>query len=143
MLKNVELQSDPLIELMCSVDNSKVMPDLLETGVYLFEHVNHKYILGLADLEFEYQYPRIDFPAYGVCDTWEQLKAALPPVIFEPGRDFVITLAVIERAKQDPEGGWRYHKWGPYIGTQNPRHEYLYDDKHIDKVYCWWIYELP
>lgn len=32
--------------------------------------------------------------------------------------------------------------WGAYIGNQNPQHEYIYDDKHIDKVYCYHIYEI-
>jgi hypothetical protein len=41
-----------------------------------------------------------------------------------------------------PKSGWRYHKWGDYIGSQNPQSEYLYDDTHIDAVWTFHIYEL-
>lgn len=48
----------------------------------------------------------------------------------------------MERCEQYPEGGWRWHKWGPYIGVQNPQCEYLYDEKNIDVVYTYHIYEI-
>jgi hypothetical protein len=144
MLTDVQLVSDPIIEMICTVDEKRVEPIAHpEAGVYIFEHFNPGYQLGVNDLEYDYQYPRVEPSSYGVCDNWEQLKAALSPFVFEPGRNFVIALTLVKREDQSSEGGWRYHKWGPYIGVQGPSHEYLYDDKHIDQVYCWHIYELP
>ena len=31
-------------------------------------------------------------------------------------------------------GGWRWHKWGEYIGVHEPQHEYLSYEKGIDYV---------
>lgn len=79
---------------------------------------------------------------YGVCDNYKQILERYNNLLSNPNKNYVIGLSVVERKNQSPEGGWRWHKWGEYIGTQNPEHEYLYDDTHIDKVYCFHIYEI-
>lgn len=38
--------------------------------------------------------------------------------------------------------GWRWHKWGEYIGKQNPCCEYLEDEPEIEKVVCFSIYKV-
>lgn len=80
--------------------------------------------------------------ATGVCDSYEQVLEKYKEKIDDPNRNYVIGLSTVERVKQPSDGGWRWHKWGEYIGTQNPEHEYIYDDTHIDKVYCFHIYEI-
>jgi hypothetical protein len=45
------------------------------------------------------------------------------------------------KANQSHEGGWRWHKWGEYIGKYEPQYEYLYDEPEIEKVYVYHIYE--
>ena len=45
----------------------------------------------------------------------------------------------------DPEAafsGWRWHKWGKYIGTQHPQCEYLNDEPEITEVLCFSIYQV-
>jgi hypothetical protein len=38
-------------------------------------------------------------------------------------------------------GGWRWHKWGPYIGKGEPTTEYLDDeDGFADGVYVYHFY---
>lgn len=39
-------------------------------------------------------------------------------------------------------GGWRWHKWGAYIGTQNPHCEYLDDEPEINEVLIFSIYKV-
>lgn len=78
--------------------------------------------------------------SYGVCDSYEQILE-LYPELENSERQFVVTLTKVEREDQPEDFGWRWHKWGSYIGTQDPQHEYLYDDTHIDQVYCYHIYE--
>lgn len=78
---------------------------------------------------------------YGVCDNWEQITARWPHLVADPEAYF-ISMVEIRREHQSPDGGWRWHKWGEYIGTQKPEHEYLYDEKHIDVVYTYHIYRL-
>lgn len=83
----------------------------------------------------------------GVCDNFHQILDRASnildnDVLGNPDRNFVIGLSTVEKSKQSSEGGWRWHKWGEYIGTQNPQCEYLYDEPEIDKVYCYHIYEI-
>lgn len=79
---------------------------------------------------------------YGVCDNPEQMLAHYDGVLNSCIRRYCVFFTRLDRQDEPPEGGWRWHKWGPYIGTQNPRHEYLYDDTHIDTVWCYHVYEL-
>jgi len=51
-------------------------------------------------------------------------------------------LRVIRKDLEPTDGGWRWHKWGEYIGTQNPQMEYIHDEPEIEKVYVYHIYEL-
>ena len=79
---------------------------------------------------------------YGVCDNYEQVLEKYKDILNDTDKNYVIGMCTIDREKQPTEGGWRWHKWGEYIGNQNPEHEYLYDDTHIDRVYCFHIYEI-
>lgn len=57
-------------------------------------------------------------------------------------RKFVITMTPIFKEAQPEHNGWRWHKWGQYIGDFEPKHEYLYDEKSIDYVYCFTVLEV-
>jgi hypothetical protein len=51
-------------------------------------------------------------------------------------------LSYIESLESKLDFMWRWHKWGEYIGTKNPQHEYLYDeDESIQEVFCYHIYK--
>jgi hypothetical protein len=79
---------------------------------------------------------------YGVCDNYEQILAKYAELFNDSNKKYVVGLSTVERKTQPSDGGWRWHKWGEYIGILNPQHEYIYDDTHIDKVYCYHIYEI-
>ncbi|MHA1169977.1 MAG: hypothetical protein ACTSRU_19285 [Candidatus Hodarchaeales archaeon] len=76
---------------------------------------------------------------YGVCDNIDQILKRYPE-LEQPDRYFMVTLKEIRREDQPDRGGWRWHKWGEYIGDQKSEHEYLYDEE-IDSVICFHIYE--
>jgi hypothetical protein len=61
---------------------------------------------------------------FGVCDRWEQIVKTWPELLTDP-RHFVIGLAEVRRDEQPAWGGWRWHKWGEYIGDFEPQQEYL------------------
>ena len=48
--------------------------------------------------------------------------------------------------KEPGEGGWRWHKWGPYIGKHDVQHEYLADEDLSDIgqefVYIFHLYQF-
>lgn len=77
---------------------------------------------------------------YGVADTIDQ--------ILEYHADFisgeapqVLSVCRIKRDEQG-ESGWRWHKWGQYIGTQEPTTEYIKDEPVIEEVLVYSIYNL-
>jgi hypothetical protein len=57
-------------------------------------------------------------------------------------RKFVILMTPIFREDQPEDGGWRWHKWGQYIGDFEPQCEYLYDEQGIDYVWVFNILEV-
>jgi len=78
---------------------------------------------------------------YGVCDNIEQLLEKCPNLEKDPNRQFVIIICEIVASEQSEEGGWRWSKWGDYIGDHKITAEYLYDEKEISSVYVYHIYE--
>jgi hypothetical protein len=77
---------------------------------------------------------------YGVCDGIDNLLEVIPELL-SPDREFVVLLTKITKSGQPRYEGWRWHKWGDYIGTQTPTTEYIYDEPEIELVYCYHIYE--
>ena len=77
---------------------------------------------------------------YGVCDDVAQLLSLYD---FEADpRKMVILFTEMRREDQSREGGWRWHKWGPYVGLKNPQYEYLHDEHDIESVMVFHIYEV-
>ena len=147
-------QRNPMGAMVANVNNNIENVVRLQKGIYqcghwqfdseIMDEVSSLYPDG-GDIDLfpptkrEWDLQRDIFP-FGVCDSPTQLLEAYD---FEKDpRKFVISLVLIERKKQSHEGGWRWHKWGFYIGDQNPTHEHLFDDIHIDQVYTYHIYEL-
>lgn len=133
--------SDPIMKMVAIVNGNDPEVRTLRTGVYQIGSFGSSGVLR----NYEH-YPKFDKPeeedwrnAYGVCDNLEQLLKHFPE-LEAPGREFVVTLTEVRRENQSPDGGWRWHKWGPYIGTHEPKHEYLYDES-IDAVLVYHIYE--
>jgi hypothetical protein len=78
---------------------------------------------------------------YGVCDSPEQVLAKWPQLATDPRR-FVVLFGEIRKEDQPEQGGWRWHKWGEYIGTKEPQYEYLADEEDIDSVLIFQIVQL-
>jgi hypothetical protein len=57
-------------------------------------------------------------------------------------KKFVILLTPIIRKLEPEYGGWRWHKWGQYIGKFESKCEYIHDETGIDYVYCFSIIEV-
>jgi hypothetical protein len=78
--------------------------------------------------------------SYGVCDGPDQLLSLYD---FEADpRQLFITMVHLTRGSQPRDGGWRWHKWGPYVGNKKPQCEYLHDEPEIEEVYTYHIYEV-
>ncbi len=80
--------------------------------------------------------------ASGVCDDYKQVIDYHSDLVNDPNKYYVIFLSSVYRCDQPSNGGWRWCKWGEYIGTQNPTYEYIYNEPEIEKVYCYMICEV-
>ncbi|MCK9567534.1 hypothetical protein M0R72_01130 [Candidatus Pacearchaeota archaeon] len=77
---------------------------------------------------------------YGVCDSPEQFLASDVYKFYnERPEEFIATLTEVRKDDQPKQGGWRWHKWGPYIGTHEKQFEYLADEEGIERVFCYHI----
>ena len=84
---------------------------------------------------------------YGVADNASQVLDYYEHLLrqhrdYMNSRKFIITMTPIFREDQDKDGGWRWHKWGVYIGEFEHKCEYLYDEQGIDYVWVFNILEV-
>lgn len=90
------------------------------------------------------KYPKFndrDLGPYGVCDSVENFKEVYASLLTDP-RSFCVLFTPMRRSEQSPDGGWRWHKWGSYIGKMDPQCEYLYNEPLIEEVFVFSILEL-
>ena len=137
---------DPIARVIAQVNGNKFIVTRVRQGVYQIPTFSgERFIAG--------QYTVNNYPvfgpapdgeyrgAYGVCDDANQILVTYPELM-ESERRFTVTLCEVRHEEESETGGWRWHKWGRYIGTFEPQHEYLNDEVGIDRVFCYHIYEL-
>lgn len=156
LLRNYENDS---IMAIFSLMNPGKDPDnkLLEYGVYEVAYGNLCNVLrgmcrsieGLTLEEWpEFEGPNLAndsedwFNSYGVCDSYQQVFDKCPEIKDSTDRYFLVSVTPVNKSEQSPEGGWRWHKWGPYIGEGEPTREYLYDEPDFETVYCYHVFEF-
>ena len=84
-------------------------------------------------------YEDVDHDCYGVCDNFEQILEKYKALVEDTYRHYTIGLTEVKKSDQPDCGGWRWHKWGEYIGDHEPTCEYLYDEPIIEKVFVYSI----
>lgn len=136
-------------------------PEIDTTGIYLEALNARHHIERLTDYETvnpmrdKYLYT---VNLYGVADNATQvirhLENSVKTYLFgnDLEDDFCLGRALVKMIELYPDyklvllmtphvntkdcrwGGWRWHKWGEYIGVHEPQHEYLSYEKGIDYV---------
>lgn len=78
---------------------------------------------------------------YGVADNITQILKHRKTYNFfiKSNYKFILTYSKITK-KNNPD--WRWHKWGPYIGTQKPKHEHIGDEINIEQVLVYHFYGI-
>jgi hypothetical protein len=119
------------------------MPERVAQGVYI-SGLNPENLLPRGQRRpYEYSFPELGMKgSFGVCDNWEQVLKYYGELLNNPVEYYIVSLALILKESQHPTGGWRWHKWGPYIGNLKPTQEYLYDEPLIDQVYVYQVTRL-
>lgn len=86
------------------------------------------------------------FRNYGICDNASQAieyyKYLIDEGFAREEDNYVIVMTPIFKENQPEYGGWRWHKWGPYVGIQNHEYEYLYDEDEVEMIYVFHIYQM-
>lgn len=116
-----------------------------------FSHEEFMEFEGECSISLEQGYrvfaPTYHKAQYGVADSVDQIKEYFKEEIEDPNRKFFITMTPVFQDKENKGkfGGWRWHKWGEYIGELNPQCEYLDDEDFGDDfeyVICFHLYEV-
>lgn len=130
---------------------------LQETGIYQssfpfnfpsneFEEFKGKYNIPPKQ-SYDLFAPNYNKGAYGVADNIEQIKEYYKEEIQDPNRKYFIYCTPVCQDKENKGkgGGWRWHKWGEYIGKLDPKCEYLDDEEFGEDfkyVICFSINEV-
>ena len=110
--------------------------DKIETGIY--GKMSGCYS-GFSNWNVDYEnYECIEC---GVADNIEQVKKKYKKLIAKKRNRYVIGFEIL-RKKHAEKNGWRWHKWGRYIGKQKPQCEYLYDEPIIEEIIIYDIYKF-
>lgn len=134
------------------LDVAKPIPG--ETGVYwaasALEHFLEQYsdcrVVQEWDRKFASLHEHLAYlhewgKGYGVADNLEQIKEAFPQYWYDD-RNFILALSTVHKADQPERDGWRWEKWGPYIGTQNSVADYLFDEPEIKELILYSFVEV-
>lgn len=79
--------------------------------------------------------------ASGLADNEDQVLARFKHLENHKGK-FVIEMHPVLRKNEPELHGFRFHKWGEYIGDFDINREYLYDQKDMDVIYVFSIIPL-
>ena len=142
MLIDVELYPK-LHPVLTIVSGDEEIPKRILQGVYQAKHWSFDMCFPSDGWK---QYPELpEENPYGVCDSIAQFfRHPLGQfLVKEEARKFVVNFTHI--AKVPGQRGWRWHKWGPYIGEgPEPQCEYLADEKGFaEGVFTYHVYEAP
>lgn len=131
--------------------NKEILSDIKDTlkdfnGVYCCTQLNfYQDYLNEKIEEVDWTINR-PIVGYGVADNASQVIKYFKKLEKEYEIDLgncVIALRPIIKKSQPKDGGWRWHKWGKYIGVKNPQYEYIYDeDDSIKFVWCYQLWQI-
>jgi hypothetical protein len=130
---------DSLVEMGTSSFWASEITTRIGKGLYLTDSFNFEYNLQGKWVRFP-EFDTLNYIcSYGGCDSPEQFMGRIGNYLESLPDSYVVSFVELNKEDMVPEGGWRWHKWGPYIGTQEPQCEYLYDEPVITKVYTYGI----
>ena len=109
---------------------------LQETGIYQssfpFNFPEEEFEeLKKLNLDDRYKiFPNYEKITYGVADDIEQIKEYYKEEVNDKEKKYFLALTPVwqEKENKGKGGGWRWNKWGKYIGKLNPQCEYLDDE---------------
>ena len=109
-------------------------------GVYLIYSFDpHSFVRQAINRELTLQEK---FFHYGVADDISNILEHHPELSDSDERQFVVFMTEVRREEEPTLDGWRWDKWGDYIGRHTPKHEYLSHEENIDSIFVYHIFWL-
>ena len=148
MLKTpLAFANHPIVNMIAEINGNFAGVKILEEGVVEIGHFNLDMVVWGSNCPKMYiGYP--DFKGlscYGVCDSPKQFLTKYRNKLKRDKRTFVVGFTHVKKHPENAGngGGWRWHKWGEYIGKGKPTMEYLDDEKEFNEgVYVYHILQL-
>lgn len=82
---------------------------------------------------------------YGVCDSPEQFLEKFRRLLMEHPACLAVFFTHVAKNPENANmgGGWRWHKWGAYVGEGDPKCEYLDDETGFENgVFVYHIHDI-
>lgn len=125
------------IELFASVYTT------YEPGVYEFRDFQSYNFVGRPKQYYYESDDGFEWSISGVCDNYNQVKEVYDELLSNETKKYIIVLYKFQQKFEPVRWGWRWKKFGNYIGKHNIQHKYLYDedlsDINQDYIYCFRI----
>lgn len=145
MLQTPLFQTNPMMMQIFSLMGGGQNISVLEEGFAIVPGGNVDHLIDSSEWE---AWGVDDIPGevgtYGVCDSPAQFMAKYKKGLQESPRTFFVSFMHVAKDpdNQGQGGGWRWHKWGEYVGEGSPQCEYLDDEPGFeDGIYCFHICE--
>ena len=110
-------------------------------GCYNIKHFSGNHLIGIKSYEDE-SFEIGNYHSYGVCDSPQQFMEDVGPLLEKSDDKFVAFFTHVAKRPGERDG-WRWHKWGEYIGKGTPTREYLDDEEQFnDGIYVYHVYRV-
>lgn len=118
-------------------------PVKINTGLFLVVGFNfHLYLNGdWLDWAGHADRPSDLESWYGVCDSVEQFVKRFGSTLESDPHGYCVSFTRVAKAEQPSAYGWRWCKWGPYVGEGEPTTEYLFDEPNFTEVFCFHVHK--
>ena len=134
--------TDPVMTCVLRAIGEGGIEQTWQEGLIEISHFSPEHTYAVFD---NWDVDGIDGTLDGVSDTSQQAIEYARKLVGDDPRTFCVfvTHIVKDQSNRGQGGGWRWRKWGEYIGSGTPEHEYLDDEDGFDEgVYVFGIYPL-
>ncbi len=143
---DIDAEKERVAQIRQQVDAlPEIEIEIIEEGYFICPTFNVDTIVWGHNGDFDMAYPAFkgwDLNSFGVCDTPQQFIDKFGDLLKDDERTFCVGFTHVAK-NPDERGGWRWHKWGPYIGDGEPAYEYLAEEEGFeDGVYVYHILQI-
>lgn len=133
----------PTLAILAMVRGTSDQPKILKEGYVQIGHFSSDILLYGRNGDWDFEVEGV--PTYGVCDSPEQFVEKFHATLEADPRNICVFFTHIPKEPHNngKGGGWRWHKWGEYVGDGEPTTEYLDDEAGFEiGVYVFHVHDI-